>query len=250
MVTDEMIDAAIRANTNAKLFGGEPRDWVRAALEAALSAAEPVDYQLVFSDGRTSRVLYSKDEAERFKKASDITVDIRALYAAPPSPSVAVKALEWNASDSWNISKTIIGTYVVRPCLATNFLGQWLLRRAQSEGSDKTLYASEDEAKAVAQGDYEARIHSVLSAQVQDVATHRHKKRGSEYVLIGVGKMQAEDWFDWPDKTVAMEAVDMREVAIYRSVDDGSLWVRPVEEFNDGRFETLPAAPAKQEGGE
>ena len=41
MVTDEMVDAAIRANTNAKLFGGEPRDWVRAALEAALSAAEP-----------------------------------------------------------------------------------------------------------------------------------------------------------------------------------------------------------------
>lgn len=61
-------------------------------IEAALSAAEPVDYQLVFSDGRTSRVLYSKDEADRFKKASDITVDIRALYAAPPAPSVAVKA--------------------------------------------------------------------------------------------------------------------------------------------------------------
>jgi hypothetical protein len=33
MVTDEMIDAAIRANTNAKLFGGEPRDWVRKAAE-------------------------------------------------------------------------------------------------------------------------------------------------------------------------------------------------------------------------
>ena len=27
------------------------------------------------------------------------------------------------------------------------------------------------------------------------VATHRHKKRGTEYVLIGIGKMQAEHWY-------------------------------------------------------
>jgi hypothetical protein len=33
----------------------------------------------------------------------------------------------------------------------------------------------------------------------------------------------------------------MREVAIYRSVDDGSLWVRPREEFEDGRFAALDA---------
>jgi len=89
---------------------------------------------------------------------------------------------------------------------------------------------------------------SSLTAQVQDVATHRHKERGSEYVLIGIGKIKAEDWFDWPNKMVAMEAVDMREVAIYRSVDDGSLWVRHTEEFNDGRFEVLSTSPAKQEG--
>lgn len=65
-------------------------------------------------------------------------------------------------------------------------------------------------------------------------ATHRHKKRGTEYVLIGFGKLQAEMWVDWNS-----EPVDMREVAVYRSVDDGSLWVRPREEFEDGRFEVL-----------
>lgn len=72
--------------------------------------------------------------------------------------------------------------------------------------------------------------------------THRHKKRGSKYVLIGIGKMQSEDWFrSTPGSSI--EPVDMREVAIYRSVDDGSLGVRPREEFEDGRFEATPPPP-------
>lgn len=73
--------------------------------------------------------------------------------------------------------------------------------------------------------------------------THRHKSRGTEYALLGIGKMQAGTWTDptGSDETV-WKSVDMREVAIYRGAD-GQLWVRPRDEFEDGRFEPLPSPP-------
>lgn len=60
--------------------------------------------------------------------------------------------------------------------------------------------------------------------------THRHKKRGSTYRVIAEGRLQVD------------ADLDNEKVVVYRG-EDGQVWVRPTYEFNDGRFEALPAAP-------
>ncbi len=57
----------------------------------------------------------------------------------------------------------------------------------------------------------------------------RHKKRGSIYIEIGRAKLQASD-------TGGMS--DNQPMVVYRG-EDGQLWVRPEDEFNDGRFELV-----------
>lgn len=85
------------------------------------------------------------------------------------------------------------------------------------------------------------KLRSILSAFTSTLPPHRHKKRGTEYVLIGIGKMQAERWraMQAVEDIGFLTPVDMREVAIYRDTKDDSLWARPREEFEDGRFESL-----------
>lgn len=76
---------------------------------------------------------------------------------------------------------------------------------------------------------------------------YRHQKRGTVYELIGIGRMQAENWeereYTGTDEPMAGASVDMREVAVYRSVENpDEIWVRPRGEFEDGRFTDLTAA--------
>lgn len=61
----------------------------------------------------------------------------------------------------------------------------------------------------------------------------RHKARGTEYTIIGVGRAQGE-------------LIDDDPVVLYRG-DDGGLWVRHQAEFSDGRFERVEAASLSEE---
>lgn len=61
--------------------------------------------------------------------------------------------------------------------------------------------------------------------------THRHKKRGTEYRVIGTAQVQCSDGL-----------TDYEVVTVYVG-QDNQMWVRRTPEFEDGRFEALPASP-------
>ena len=56
------------------------------------------------------------------------------------------------------------------------------------------------------------------------IATHRHIKTGGLYRVVTRANMEA----------------DLAQVIVYDS-EDGTAWVRPEAEFNDGRFEAIEA---------
>jgi hypothetical protein len=61
-------------------------------------------------------------------------------------------------------------------------------------------------------------------------ARYRHVARGTTYRVVGIGRAQASG-----------NALDDAIVVVYRSeADDRALWVRPYQEFMDGRFQSLP----------
>lgn len=64
----------------------------------------------------------------------------------------------------------------------------------------------------------------------------KHRARGSVYDEVFRGTLQ-----------MSGTTHDMAPVIVYRSVSDGSIWVRKVSEFMDGRFEEVTNGEADQE---
>lgn len=63
-----------------------------------------------------------------------------------------------------------------------------------------------------------------------------HKKRGTVYDIVGVGTIQC-------DRPIA----DYDKVVIYRDPYSFDFWVRPVGEFEDGRFVKVEDGYAKKQ---
>jgi hypothetical protein len=64
----------------------------------------------------------------------------------------------------------------------------------------------------------------------------KHCTRGSVYDELFRGTLQ-----------MSGTTHDMAPVIVYRSVSDGSIWVRKVSEFMDGRFEEVTNGEAVEE---
>ncbi|TRB05848.1 hypothetical protein EXN61_11480 [Agrobacterium tumefaciens] len=88
--------------------------------------------------------------------------------AVQPAPSVAVKVkqLEWGPDRT---AKVLGATWMVWPYSdpLNDGLGNWLWQVVDAHPHASGRFHTEEEAKAAAQADYEARILSSLSAQVQ-----------------------------------------------------------------------------------
>ncbi len=159
------------------------------------------------------------------------------------APSVAVKALEWDGNDytGWSAYGLGLGYQIDDE---TSDEECFILEKHEGSSVIKSAHASLNAAQEYAQADYEARIRSALSAQVQDVAGWRPietaPKDGTP-ILGGHSEAVLTVWW---------EADGSQNNSGEPGWVDGSF--NRIEEnytYPITHWMPLPAAPAKQEGG-
>lgn len=227
------------------------------ALEAALSAAEPVarQYRAESSEGATGWRTVDDDHYKHWQELElrhpgIVTFHYRDLYAAPPAPSVAVKALEWKRSgwvEAFSQPEGIGVWYSISSIKPVHGDGEppfscRVLWGVPNQTEGRYLgegFQSVAEAKAAAQADYEARIRAALSAQVQDVAGWQSMDSAPHDTNVLLA---------WTDSTLPYGWKMEAGMASWGWRRDG---VSNMSEHGQAtHWMPLPAAPAKQEGGE
>lgn len=156
----------------------------------------------------------------------------------PSAVAVKVKPLEWIAIDGGNAFRApalIFGWIRIETYTLNSWQVQWSVPGICNILLP-SVFDTPDEAKAAAQADYEARIRSALSAQVQDVAGWQdistlEPKDGM--IVMGWGEYRERDGFS---------------PAFMRWYDSVGGWNVNAMQFYPTHWMPLPAAPAKQEG--
>jgi hypothetical protein len=197
----------------------EKRADLEAMLNTALAAAGGDAEPAVFIEREALEIL-QKDKTAKASVASGLLKrpfgDKVPLYAAPPlqapADSDAVRERVLNRAKAWY--DTALEEKSVRSMAQAYFT---LLN-----------FVTAPAAKAPA----------VSEADV-GLARWRHKKRGSTYTEVGRGRMQCEWLMDYDNTEGGGTRADLAPVVVYRADVDGSLWVRPEDEFMDGRFEPV-----------
>jgi hypothetical protein len=261
MVTDEMMKRAIEAyakDTGAEGFQLE--GWIepaiRAALEAALSAAEPRGYLIHDKDNPDGRYFKHKPSISD-DDMSEYEIWIEPLYAAPPAPSVAVKEagpVAWRCKDfagGWildhsersareyqsNTGCAIQPLYTTPPTISV----------AIENLSDEQIRRIAD-AKDVAS--CRSRIRSALSAQVQDVAGWRPIETApKDESIIMLFRADEKHWASISTGYFKNDRFARNPKPYWGGPHERSLGIRWYRENPPTHWMPLPAAPAKQEGG-
>jgi len=222
---------------------------------------ERIAISMHYADGDPATVKWAKQPG---KYRASLRRDVRDVLSAmdrlgisqasaalsrPAQEPVAVKPLEWIGNEARSSLGVLYSVQQLSPNVWTTYMNGTAFPGWKAQRSSAVAIAQDNDERRQRAAPQPAHGTSASDPAPSQISRVRHKKRGSEYEVIGVGKMQTEDWmireYCGADEPVNGATVDMAEVAIYRSVDDGSLWVRPVKEFNDGRFEVLTMEGSK-----
>lgn len=106
----------------------------------------------------------------------------------------------------------------------------YVLRHNNEDGSDTvTLGVPPTDVHLAALVCEAMNMIEAIAAQEEHSTTlgvWRHVRRGGQYIVIAQ----------------AVREHDLEPMTIYKSVEDGRVWVRPSSEFMDGRFEQIGVA--------